>query len=132
MSSGYLKSLMVKVSDKYKSHTPNYFSDTARNKLNCHQKENPARFSFPQLPEKGELSHKDVWEFTWEQGNSRYIEFPIYRFLKPETVKENFSNENIETLLSKLQSVPDGAEWVATFGVRASDSSGEGEAPLPF
>lgn len=132
LSSGYLKSLMVKVSDKYKSHTPNYFSDTARNKLNCPQKENPTRFSFPQLPEKGELSHKDSWDFTWEQGNSRYIEFPIYRFLKPETVKENFTHEKIETLLNKLASVPDASEWVAALG-RGTSCEGEGEGePLPF
>jgi hypothetical protein len=133
LSPDYLRFLMVRMSDRYKGKTSNYFSDAARNKLGCFQRENPTRFEFPQLPEKGELGHGERWDYIWEKGNSRYIEFPMYQFLKPETVKENYSATQIESICKAFEKIEAATAWIAALkGDAVQKADKETDAPLPF
>jgi DNA primase len=104
VSSEYMKNLMVLFAgDAFKAKSPNYFSDTMRNKCGCKQSEVPKLYSYPYI---AHLNFMERWDYTTEKNKSRYIEIPAFKFISHQALLDNFNatelNEFIKNYRSKL------------------------------
>ena len=101
LSSSILQKYMVLSSGKsYEQKQPNYFTDKCKNGMGLLCKENPSSFEYLKITNMPDTEH---WDYSVEKDKQRYIEFPIWRFMTIESIKENFITEKIQKIVTDIE-----------------------------
>ena len=96
-----LKQMMISfVSGKYNGHTSNFFSDVCREKMNLHQSNSAVSFDSLKIM----IADTSNWEYECVKNKTRYVEIPIWKFVKAETVTDTFQKEKLEMLIKSFTS----------------------------
>lgn len=85
-------------SGKYSVNTPNFFSDVCRDKMNLYQSN--SAISFPSM--KIMITDTAEWQFELFQNKTRYIEVPIWKFVKAQTIADTFDKDSVKVLIKSL------------------------------
>ena len=101
----YLSRMMQRYGGKmYEQKTPNYFQKVAVTDLRCFQQQTPGRFQICELEgtQSDNFLVSATWTYTMVSSKGRYIEFPIWKFVTPADVIENYEPGRIATLRMKI------------------------------
>lgn len=99
------KMMSVYGGQKYKDHTNVYWQKVCVNNCRLRQKEFGTRFK--QLIFKGihsdNWTYNYQWDYEWMDAQTRFIEFPIWKFVRPEEIWENFDKETMYAFCRKME-----------------------------
>lgn len=77
---------------EYTKKTPTYFARLCREKMKLQCRDKPTTFEYPYVTTMGKT---EVWEASFIRDKSRFIEFPIWRFMTPENAVESIQKDRL-------------------------------------
>lgn len=124
MSSEALKMIMIAWGgDLYKQKSPNYFNTVVTKDMRMVYREKPTTYETIQLSGLGNVhwSTDPRWEYELEKGKGRFVEFPIWHFVSPDDVADNYTPRQVQKLIeafANIKSIEQYGEtprnWLAT------------------
>lgn len=117
LSSAYLKQLMIRWGGKlYEQKTPAYFQGTAEKSLRVQYNDNPSRRMTIELQgiQADSWINSDSWTYEAKRVQARFLEFPIWKFVRPAEAADNYTSQRLGRLLDTINN--EGAELRKQFG----------------
>lgn len=117
VSSQYLKLLMCAYGGKsYEQKTPVYFLNTSTKDMRLNYWDNPITRTVYELKNihTDAFINASEWDYEVKRTKSRFIEFPIYKFVRPEVAFDSFTAIQCEELINGVSLInePEAKEWV--------------------
>lgn len=106
LSSQYLKLLMCAYGGKsYEQKTPVYFQNTAVKEMRMNYWDNPVGRNIYELKNihTDAFINASEWEYEVKRAKSRFIEFPIYKFVRPEIAFDSYTILQCEELIQGVR-----------------------------
>ena len=117
VSSQYLKLLMAAYGGKqYEQKPPTYFHNVAVKDMRLKYEDAPRRRDIIELNgiHTDQWINSEVWAYDLKKVQARFVEFPIWKFLKPADIESGYVKEKKAILIEKLKNCPDqGAKVLA-------------------
>jgi DNA primase catalytic core len=106
LTSSYLKDLMIAYAGKlYEQKTPRYFQNVAIRELRAEYSDVPTRREAPELKSifSNSWATDEQWPYEIKRQQGRFLQLPIWRFVEPRFVMENYNKQLITDLIEAVE-----------------------------
>lgn len=106
LTSNYLRSLMIAFGGKTYEKPPKYFQKVAADSMQAPYINMPLKMEMIYIPKANgfdDLSVLETWQYEARVVSGRYLLFPIWKYVTPQSFLDNYTAERAKILLDRIQ-----------------------------